>query len=120
MSEVTVRSDTSQKGGEKMPTCENCHNKWKWKETIKKTSTIGPGMTCPYCKKTQYQTKSSIRKINTFMPIVLLPLLLQIFFDIPGAVLLSLFPVLLVVFIIFYPFLVEVSSRKTYAVQGKR
>lgn len=96
-----------------MPTCENCHSKWKWTETIKKTSTIDPGMTCPYCKETQYQTKSSIRKINTLMPIVLLPLLLQIFFDIPGAVLLSLFPVLLVVFTIFYPFLVEVSSRKT-------
>ncbi len=97
-----------------MPTCDNCHNKWNWKQTIKKTTTLNPMIICPYCGEKQYQTQKSKTKIGFLTAIVLLPLLLQVFFDIPGAFLLSLFPFLVGIVIILYPFLVELSSREEY------
>jgi len=97
-----------------MPTCDNCHNKWNWKQTIKKTTTLNPVMTCPYCGEKQYQTQKSKTKVGFLTTIVLLPLLLQIFFDMPGAFLLSIFPILTVIFILLYPFLIKLSSREEY------
>lgn len=46
--------------------------------------------------------------------IVLLPLLIQLFFDIPGAIIFSLFPILFILVLILYPFLVKLSSKETY------
>lgn len=98
-----------------MPTCENCNKKWSWKQTIKKTTTLNPAMACPYCGETQYQTQKSKMKIGFLTPIVLLPPpLIQIFFDTPETVLLSLFPILFVIVLLLYPFLVELSSREEY------
>lgn len=97
-----------------MPNCVNCHNKWNWKQTIKITTTLNPVMTCPYCGEKQYQTQKSKTKIGFLTTIVLLPLLLQPFFDIPGAFLLSLFPILAVIVILLYPFLIELSSKEEY------
>lgn len=99
-----------------MPTCENCNEKWSWKQTIKKTTTLNPAMNCPYCEETQYQTKKSKVKISFLTPIVLLPLLIQVFFNIPDAILLSLFPVLLVIVLILYPLLIELSNSEEYII----
>lgn len=97
-----------------MPICENCNNKWNWKQTIKKTNTLNPEMICPYCGGRQYQTQKSKTKIAPLTIIVLLPLLIQAFFDIPGAILLSSIPVLAVIVFLVYPFLVELSSEEKY------
>lgn len=97
-----------------MPTCQNCHNKWSWKETIKKTTTLNPEMICPYCGEKQFQTQKSKGKIAMLTPIVLLPLLIQIFFDVPGVILFSLFPILFVLVIVLYPFFVDLSSEEKY------
>lgn len=99
-----------------MPTCENCNNKWSWKQTIKKTTTLNPAMTCPHCKEKQYQTKKSRVKISFLTSIVLVPLLIQIFFDMPDSILLSLFPVLLVIVLVLYPFLVKLSNNEEYII----
>ena len=99
-----------------MPTCENCNNKWSWKQTIKKTTTLNPAMTCPHCDEKQYQTKKSRVKISFLTSIVLLPLLIQIFFDMPDSILLSLFPVLLVIVLVLYPFLVKLSNGEEYII----
>lgn len=96
------------------PTCENCKNKWTWKQTLKKTSTLNPEMICPYCGKKQYQTQKSKMK-NTFLIFVIsLPLLLQIFFSIPGIVLFSLFPILFMVVLFAYPFFIRLSSTEGF------
>lgn len=97
-----------------MPTCENCNNKWSWKQTIKKTTTLNPAMTCPYCGEKQYQTQKSKARVGILTPIVLLPLLLQIFFDVPGAILFSSFPILGVLAILLYPLLVVLSNKERY------
>src|SRR5690625_6040125 len=87
-----------------MPTCENCNNKWSWKQTIIKTASLDPTLICPYCGKKQYQTQKSKTKGGFLIVIVLLPLFIQNLFDIPGAVLYSLFPILMIVVILLYPF----------------
>ncbi|PIC96767.1 hypothetical protein CSV69_04395 [Sporosarcina sp. P26b] len=97
-----------------MPTCQICHNKWSWIQTIKKTSTLNPAMTCPHCDKTQYQTQKSKGKMGILTLIVLLPLVIQLFFDIPGTIIFSLFPILFILVLILYPFIVKLSSQETY------
>jgi CXXC-20-CXXC protein len=92
----------------------NCKNKWSWKQTIKKTTTLNPAMTCPYCGEKQYQTQKSKTKNLLLTSIILLPLLLQAFFAIPIAVLLGSFPVLFVIAMFTYPFLVKLSSKEEF------
>lgn len=97
-----------------MPTCKNCDKKWSWKQTVKKMATLNPELTCPYCGEKQYQTQKSKTKAAFLTPIVLLPLLIQIFFDVPGTVLLSLIPVLAIIVFLICPFLVELSCKEEY------
>ncbi|WP_438314840.1 TIGR04104 family putative zinc finger protein [Sporosarcina sp. FA9] len=97
-----------------MPTCENCNNKWSWKQTLKITTTLNPELTCPYCKEKQFQTLKSKKKMAFLTPTVLLPLLLQIFFDIPRVIVFSLYFILFCIVMISYPFLVEVKSKEEY------
>lgn len=97
-----------------IPICEKCHNKWTWKQTVKKTFSLYPKMTCPYCGEIQYQTMKSKGKSFFFNSIVLLPLLLNIFFDIPGVIILSLFPILFILMMLIFPFFVEISNRDQF------
>ncbi|GAB3056518.1 TIGR04104 family putative zinc finger protein [Virgibacillus ainsalahensis] len=75
---------------------------------------MDPAMSCPYCEEKQYQTQKSKTKAPFLSQIVLLPLLIQIFFDVPGIVLLSLIPVLAVIVFLLYPFLIELSCKEEY------
>ena len=97
-----------------MPICEKCNHRWSWKQTIKKISKLYSEMTCPYCGEKQYQTKRSKTKAPFLSLIVLLPLLIQAFFDVPVAILLSLIPALAVITFLLYPFLVEVSNKEEF------
>lgn len=97
-----------------MPTCENCNNRWNWKQATKKITTLNPAMICPYCGETQYQTQKSKTKIVFLTPIVLLPLLIQIFFDVPVAILLGLIPVLVAIIFLVYPFSIKLSCEEEY------
>ena len=102
------------KGGNVMPACENCDNKWSWRQTIKKTTTLNPAMTCPYCEEKQYQTKKSKVKTGMLTPIVLFPLIIRIFFNVPEAILLNLYLILFILVIFLYPFLVKLSSKEEH------
>src|SRR5699024_12234775 len=75
------------------------HNEWTWKETFKRSFTLDSKMRCPYCDKDQYITQKSKLKTFFFNIIVLLPLVLNLIFNIPGVILLSLFPILFILFI---------------------
>ncbi len=97
-----------------MPTCENCMQKWSWKQTFKKTFTLFPEMTCPYCGETQYQTQKSKTRGVLLTPVILLPLFIQMFFNVQGVFLLSSFPILAIIVIFLYPFLVELSNKEEY------
>lgn len=95
-----------------MPICKKCNNKWSFKQTINKTTTLDSEMICPYCGKKQYQSKKS-KVVGAFLSlIILLPLLIQPFFNIPVTVLLSLIPVLVIIIFFVYPFTVKLSNRE--------
>ncbi|TRM10781.1 hypothetical protein FH966_03085 [Lentibacillus cibarius] len=98
-----------------MPTCQNCHNKWSWKQTMKKMFTLDTGMNCPYCGERQYQTRKSRKNAGLLNFFILLPLLLNIFFDIPAAILLSSFPVLFFLVMSLNPVLMHLSSKEEYS-----
>ncbi|ASN05629.1 TIGR04104 family putative zinc finger protein [Virgibacillus necropolis] len=95
-----------------MPTCQNCHKKWNWKQTFKKSFTLGGEMTCPYCEEKQYLT-ARMRKRSTIIPFIITSLIMlgNLFFG-PSYVfvfaLLGLFPL----FFGIYPFFVELSNRE--------
>ena len=97
-----------------MPICKNCRNNWSWKQTVKKMFTLDTGMKCPYCGENQYQTQKSKKRTSILNSIVLLPLLLNIFFDIPIVMLLSLFPVLFIIVISLSPFIMHLSNKEEF------
>lgn len=98
-----------------MPTCENCNNKWNWKQTIKKTFTLDSTLLCPYCVEKQYQTQKSKIKGGFLTGIVVfLPLLIRNLFNMPVVGSFSLLFALLVITFLLYPFLVELSSKEQY------
>ncbi|TFJ91249.1 TIGR04104 family putative zinc finger protein [Lentibacillus salicampi] len=98
-----------------MPTCENCNNKWSWKQTVKKTTTLDPAMVCPYCEKKQYQTQKSKTKGGFLTGIVVfLMIMIPNFLNLSLAGTLGLLPVLIAIILLIYPYLVELSCKEKY------
>ncbi|WP_373896311.1 TIGR04104 family putative zinc finger protein [Virgibacillus sp. CBA3643] len=96
-----------------MPVCQNCHNKWSWKQTFKRsfTSTLD-GMTCPYCEEKQYLT-SRVRKGSTIIPFIIITLIMlsNLFFG-PSFVFFFALLGLIPLFFGIYPFFVELSNKE--------
>ncbi len=95
-----------------MPICTNCKNKWSWKQTVKKITTLNHEMFCPYCGEKQYRSNTSKNIIPFIVPIMLLPVFIKIFFDVPIVILFSLIPLLAVIIFILFPFSIKLSSEK--------
>lgn len=95
-----------------MPTCQNCKTKWSWKETFKKMFTTDPAMKCPYCGEKQY-TSSKTRKWSLLFSLLpLLPLLLNIFLDIPLFMMMGLIVGIGLLCICLYPFVLKLSNQE--------
>ena len=99
-------------GGVIMPTCENCHNKWNWKQTTKMMATFYSSFTCPYCEEKQYQTKKSRGKTAIIPLIVLLPFFLNAFLNLSTTIILGSLPITIAIIFIIYPYLLEVGSEE--------
>ncbi|UFU00118.1 hypothetical protein KO561_03905 [Radiobacillus kanasensis] len=94
-----------------MPTCQNCDTKWDWAESIKKSFTLDNSMECPYCKRKQYVSKKSRRRMsfgNFIGPFVLLILLMGQ----PILVIVSAAVGLFALVMCLYPFLMELSNEE--------
>jgi CXXC-20-CXXC protein len=102
----------TEKGVIKMPTCQNCHHKWSWKQTFKKSFTLIGGMTCPYCDEKQYLT-ARMRKRSTIIPFIMVALImLGNHFIGPSYVAVFALLGLLPLVIIINPFFVELSNEE--------
>ncbi|WP_174615481.1 TIGR04104 family putative zinc finger protein [Virgibacillus ihumii] len=90
-----------------MPICQNCGEKWSWKQTFKTIFRLK----CPYCGKKQYESASSRTKSGAFMliPLVLLPINAWFEFSV-GTVLLLATPLFLITFGL-YPFILKLSNE---------
>lgn len=96
-----------------MPTCQNCHHKWSWKQTFKRSFAFAfsDGMTCPYCEEKQYMT-SRARKISTAIPFfVPLIMLGNLIFDPSYFFLIMLISLIPIIFGL-YPFIIKLSNKE--------
>ena len=98
-----------------MPQCENCKQQWAWGMAIRKSFTLGQGMECPECGRTQYLTKKSKKRmgIANFFPA---PILLGTawLFDMGIVTLLALAFVLFTTFLMTYPYMMELSDENEH------
>lgn len=95
-----------------MPTCQKCQQKWAWKQTIKKTFTLDQKVSCPHCDETQYFSHQSKVKSASLNALVLLPLVINLFFDLPGILILCLFPMIFLVIMSLHPFMVKLDNSR--------
>src|SRR5699024_2850660 len=95
-----------------MSTCQNCNNKWSWKQTFKKSSISFGGMTCPYCGKKQYQTKRSGKRITIIYFTIFLLIMLNNIFFCPSYITFFTLLGLIPLFFIINSFFVELSNEK--------
>src|SRR5699024_12750817 len=95
-----------------MAISENIDCKLSWNVTMNIMNTFDTEMNCHYCWERQYQTGKSKKNVGILNFLVILPLLLNMFFDIPAAMLLSSFPVLFFLIMSFNPFLINLSSKE--------
>ena len=95
-----------------MRTCQNCHNKWSWKQTFKRSFTLGKGMECPYCHELQFYSLSFRKRsmILTFTLLILISLI-NIFFGTSYTSVIS--SILLIpLFLGVFPLFVELSNEE--------
>lgn len=95
-----------------MPTCQKCQQRWSWSQTVKKTFTLDQKITCPQCGETQYFTHQSKLKSASLNALALLPLLVNLIFDLPGILILSLFPIMFVLILALHPFIVKLGNSR--------
>lgn len=94
-----------------MPTCQHCLHKWTWKQTIKKSFTLGVGMKCPYCHEMQYYSTRFRKKSS--MVSFLVPLLLAFNFLFgPSYLILIALLAFLPLYTIIVPFFVELTNEE--------
>src|SRR5690625_191183 len=95
-----------------MPTCQKCEEKWSWWQTVKTTFSLDQKVLCPKCGEVQYFTHQSKLKSASLNALVLLPLLINLFFDLPGILILSLFPITFIIIMSLHPFIVKLSNKR--------
>ena len=104
----------SKEGIDKMPTCQNCDQKWGWNQTLRISFTLDTGMICPYCEKKQYTTKSTRIKnfLITFIAMSVITFWSLFFGSSFAFIFISTSFVPLSV--ILYPFWVELSNKEEF------
>ncbi|MCM2677515.1 TIGR04104 family putative zinc finger protein [Alkalicoccobacillus plakortidis] len=97
-----------------MPTCQQCGNKWSWKQTLKKTFVLYPGFDCPFCGKKQYQTNRSRKKSAALAFII--PTLIFIFniLQVPFLTIIVVSIIVFTLMISIYPYLVDLSNEEEF------
>ena len=99
-----------------MPTCQNCNQKWSWKQTFEKSFTMytDTGMNCPYCNKPQYITTGTSIKTSMFtfaaLSVMTFGSLIFGFSFVIAAISISFIPL----FVLLYPFWVELSNKENH------
>ncbi|SEJ28822.1 cxxc_20_cxxc protein [Bhargavaea ginsengi] len=95
-----------------MPVCATCCHQWSFKETMRAMYTLKPSMTCPNCRQEQHLTSVS-RKRGAYMPfLILIPMLLNAFFDLNWLTLFGGMALIAAVFHLIYPQLIELTDKE--------
>lgn len=95
-----------------MPVCQNCHEQWSWKQSIKAGFTLDVRLTCPHCGSKQYLTAKARKKtnmVNFLIPFAILP---GPIFDLTPLVSFSIFIGTGILIVVVNPFLMELSNEE--------
>jgi len=95
-----------------MPTCQNCHQKWTWKQTVKKSFTLDTAMSCPHCAEKQYVTSRARKRSALITMIIPFLIFIPYFFDINIITAISIYIAAGIGIMLIYPFIVELSSQE--------
>ena len=95
-----------------MPVCANCRHHWSFRETLRAVYTLKPTMTCPNCRKEQHLTAAS-RKRGALMPfLVVIPMLINVFFDLNWLAVIGEMLMIAVIFNLVYPRLIDLTEEE--------
>ncbi|PYZ96510.1 hypothetical protein CR205_12390 [Alteribacter lacisalsi] len=97
-----------------MPECRNCGQRWTWRQTMRRSlGSMNDGVTCLHCEGTQYVTrKSRIKGALCLGAIIIpIPIVRNMFPDLPDWTFVSLMAALMVLFISLYPYLISFSNE---------
>ncbi|WP_261132109.1 TIGR04104 family putative zinc finger protein [Bacillus sp. Marseille-Q3570] len=101
-----------------MPTCQNCHHEWTWRQTFKKQCRFNNKMTCPYCGEEQYISAKTRRNMVGYLvlvPFILLCVMAAIDFliiDVPAMALYLSNVSVFAAMIFISPFFLEVTNTE--------
>lgn len=94
-----------------MPICQNCQQKWSWKETLEKSLTLRPWLICPHCQEKQYVTARTRRRALLLTLLAPFLLVLNTLVEIPAPLFIIGLLGSLVLTVCLYPFVVELSNQ---------
>lgn len=94
-----------------MPTCQNCHKKWTWKQTMTLTFANNMGMICPYCGNKQYITATSKKWSSYYGFIIPIVIPIQIFLNVPILPMIIIFLSITACVIGGYPSIIKLSNK---------
>ena len=94
-----------------MPTCQKCKQRWSWTQAFKQSFSFS-GMTCPHCKEKQYMSAAYRKRSSIYAAIVLIPLLINIFFDLSITLAVLLASLIGPLVLGINPFLMELSNEE--------
>jgi CXXC-20-CXXC protein len=95
-----------------MPTCQNCHEKWSWKQTFKKSFTLDTALPCPFCGEKQYLTSRARKRGALLTMIIPFLIFIPFFFDITIFAAVSVYFAAGIGIMLIYPFVVELSNKE--------
>ncbi|TFJ94397.1 TIGR04104 family putative zinc finger protein [Lentibacillus salicampi] len=95
-----------------MPTCQSCHKKWTWKQTMKAMSILDIRLTCPYCGNKQYLTAKARKKTNIVNFVIPLAILPGPVFDLAPLASIGIFIGAAMLVVVINPYLTELSNEE--------
>lgn len=95
-----------------MPSCNRCHHKWTWKDTMRRT--FRKKKKCPYCGEIQYTTWKSSQLMAWYCLILPIICVLISLFSLPTTIGVFASAIIFVIGILTQPFLTKLTDEEEF------
>lgn len=96
-----------------MPTCKQCHHKWTWTDTIKRT--FKKKKECPYCGEIQYTSFKSSQRMTWYGLIIPILFIVISLFSLPTIIGTIVSAIIIVIGFLTQPFLTTLSNKEEFS-----